>query len=213
MSKRRALVIGGSLGGLIVAHLLRSDGWDAIVFERNEPDLASRGVGIGTHPQLIASCNASASRSTTPWGSAYPLHLPRARRQDHRRTPMVPHHELVVAASIGRCTMRCRTDYQRGQSAGPVKQDADGVTAIFGDGTRERTMSWSVPTASAPRCARNIGRSRSLVYAGYVAWRARWLDERLVPRDMLARDFRAATRCCLPPGEQSCSAYPVPGQR
>src|SRR5579859_6801843 len=50
---RRALVIGGSLGGLIAAHLLRSTGWDAVVFERNEEELASRGVGLGTHPQLI----------------------------------------------------------------------------------------------------------------------------------------------------------------
>ncbi len=54
MSDRRALVIGGSLGGLIAAHLLRSTGWDATVFERNDEELASRGVGLGTHPQLIA---------------------------------------------------------------------------------------------------------------------------------------------------------------
>ena len=54
MSARRALVIGGSLGGLIVAHLLRATGWDATVFERNDEELASRGVGLGTHPQLIA---------------------------------------------------------------------------------------------------------------------------------------------------------------
>ena len=50
----RALVIGGSLGGLMVAHLLRSIGWDAAVFERNDEELASRGVGLGTHPPLIA---------------------------------------------------------------------------------------------------------------------------------------------------------------
>src|SRR5580704_16316588 len=50
----RALVIGGSLGGLLAAHLLRSTGWDAVVFERNAEALASRGVGLGTHPQLIA---------------------------------------------------------------------------------------------------------------------------------------------------------------
>src|ERR1700728_5209952 len=54
MSARRALVVGGSLGGLIAAHLLRSAGWDAVVFERNDEELASRGVGLGTHPQLIA---------------------------------------------------------------------------------------------------------------------------------------------------------------
>src|ERR1700681_1587106 len=54
MNTHRALVIGGSLGGLIAAHLLRSTGWDATVFERNDEELASRGVGLGTHPQLIA---------------------------------------------------------------------------------------------------------------------------------------------------------------
>src|SRR6516162_5620353 len=50
----RALVIGGSLGGLLAAHLLRAAGWHAIVFERNEEELTGRGVGLGTHPQLIA---------------------------------------------------------------------------------------------------------------------------------------------------------------
>ena len=44
---RRALVIGGSLGGLIAAHLLRSTGWDAVVFERNEEELASRRIVRG----------------------------------------------------------------------------------------------------------------------------------------------------------------------
>jgi 2-polyprenyl-6-methoxyphenol hydroxylase-like FAD-dependent oxidoreductase len=33
---RRALVIGGSLGGLLAANLLRRAGWHAVVFERNE---------------------------------------------------------------------------------------------------------------------------------------------------------------------------------
>src|ERR1700761_511078 len=50
----RALVIGGSLGGLMVAHLLRSGRFDTIVFERNDEELSSRGVGLGTHPQLVA---------------------------------------------------------------------------------------------------------------------------------------------------------------
>src|SRR5215467_14228972 len=54
MTSRRALVVGGSLGGLIAAHLLRNSGWDTTVFERNDEELASRGVGLGTHPQLIA---------------------------------------------------------------------------------------------------------------------------------------------------------------
>ena len=53
MSRKRALIIGGSLGGLIAAHLLRSIGWDAVIFERNAEDLVGRGAGLGTHQHLI----------------------------------------------------------------------------------------------------------------------------------------------------------------
>src|SRR5882672_11798533 len=50
---RRALVIGGSLGGLLAAHLLRAVGWDVTVLERNADDLTGRGAGLSTHPQLV----------------------------------------------------------------------------------------------------------------------------------------------------------------
>src|SRR5260370_30487218 len=53
MSSRRAVVIGGSLGGLLAAHLLRHVGWEATVFERNAEDLTGRGAGLSTHPQLV----------------------------------------------------------------------------------------------------------------------------------------------------------------
>jgi len=52
---KRALVIGGSLGGLLAAHLLRGAGWHPSVFEGNAEELTGRGVGLGTHPQLIAA--------------------------------------------------------------------------------------------------------------------------------------------------------------
>ncbi|HET7669322.1 MAG TPA: FAD-dependent oxidoreductase [Burkholderiales bacterium] len=49
----RALVIGGSLGGLFAANLLHDQGWDVEVFERVGDDLAARGAGIGTHTELL----------------------------------------------------------------------------------------------------------------------------------------------------------------
>src|SRR5688572_2419456 len=52
--RKKALVIGGSLGGLFAANWLRVIGWDVSVFERAEDDLASRGAGIGTHTELLA---------------------------------------------------------------------------------------------------------------------------------------------------------------
>jgi 2-polyprenyl-6-methoxyphenol hydroxylase-like FAD-dependent oxidoreductase len=53
MDQPRALVIGGSLGGLFAANLLRTIGWDVAVFERTKGDLAGRGAGLGTREELF----------------------------------------------------------------------------------------------------------------------------------------------------------------
>lgn len=46
----RAIVVGGSLGGLTIALLLRDLGWDVHVYERSPKLLMARGVGIVAHP-------------------------------------------------------------------------------------------------------------------------------------------------------------------
>ena len=49
----RALIIGGSLGGLFAGNLLRQIGWDVDIFERSAHDLDSRGGGIVLQPEVI----------------------------------------------------------------------------------------------------------------------------------------------------------------
>src|SRR5262245_28978943 len=64
--QRRAIVIGGSLGGLFTAHFLRNDGWVVDVFERVPDELAGRGAGIVTHPELLDAlvrCGVEIDRS------------------------------------------------------------------------------------------------------------------------------------------------------
>src|SRR6516225_2794778 len=53
--QRRTLVIGGSVGGLFAAHMLRSIGWDVVVFERSGDNLVRRGAGIGASGALFAA--------------------------------------------------------------------------------------------------------------------------------------------------------------
>ncbi len=50
---RKALVIGGSLGGLFTATALRAVGWEVDVFERSTADLDSRGGGIVLQPEVL----------------------------------------------------------------------------------------------------------------------------------------------------------------
>ena len=54
MATRRAIVAGGSVGGLFAANLLRRAGWDVVVLERAASGLGDRGTGIGTRDELFA---------------------------------------------------------------------------------------------------------------------------------------------------------------
>lgn len=50
---RRAVVVGGSLGGLNAALWLRDAGWDVEVLERSASPLEGRGAGIVLHPATV----------------------------------------------------------------------------------------------------------------------------------------------------------------
>jgi 2,6-dihydroxypyridine 3-monooxygenase len=49
----RAVVVGGSLGGLTAALVLRDQGWDVDVVERSPVPLEGRGAGIVAHPVTV----------------------------------------------------------------------------------------------------------------------------------------------------------------
>lgn len=68
MNGKRALVIGGSLGGLFTATLLRSIGWEVQVFERSAHQLDSRGGGIVLQPSVTEAFAAAGIRPSRPLG-------------------------------------------------------------------------------------------------------------------------------------------------
>jgi len=190
MTSPRALIIGGSLGGLMVAHLLRSIGWDAAIFERNDEELASRGVGLGTHPQLIAILK----RAGIDFDESMGITPPRGVCLDGDGRIIIEQPMARTLSGWSRLyhalldALPPRT-YQFGKRLTRVEQDADGVTAVFADGSSEHG-DLLVGTDGI----RSTVRAQFLpdvqpVYAGYVAWRA-VLDEADVPR-LVARNGRA----------------------
>jgi 2-polyprenyl-6-methoxyphenol hydroxylase-like FAD-dependent oxidoreductase len=210
MTTRRALVIGGSLGGLIAAHLLRSTGWDATVFERNDEELASRGVGLGTHPQLIAILK----RAGIDFDETMGIKPTRAVCLDGSGKILIEQPTARTLSGWSRL-YRALLDalpaqtYRLGKKLVRVEQDGAGVTAIFADGTRERG-----DLLVGADGVRSTVRAQFLpevqpVYAGYVAWRAS-IDEADVPPN-LWREMVELYAFCLPEGEQLIS-YAVPGR-
>jgi 2-polyprenyl-6-methoxyphenol hydroxylase-like FAD-dependent oxidoreductase len=207
---RRALVIGGSLGGLIAAHLLRSTGWDATVFERNDEELASRGVGLGTHPPLIAILK----RAGIDFDESMGLTPPRAVCLDKSGRIAIEQPTARTLSGWSRL-YRALLDklpaqtYRLGKRLTRVEQDTSGVTAIFADGSRERG-----DLLVGADGVRSTVRAQFLPevqphYAGYVAWRAS-IDEAEVP-PALWDELVDLYAFCLPEGEQLIS-YAVPGR-
>ncbi len=210
MAKRRALVIGGSLGGLLAAHLLRSAGLDVVVFERNAEDLTGRGAGISTHPQLVDILR----RVGIAFDQSMGIKVDTVICLDRSGHTYLETPTARTMSSWGRLYRSLRDplpseSYRLGMSLSQVEQDADSVTAVFADGTRVTGdllvgadgLRSTVREQFLPDLQPN--------YAGYVAWRA-MLDEREVPPDIRAEIFERYT-FCLPEGEL-CLAYPVPGR-
>jgi len=206
----RALIIGGSLGGLLAAHLLRDVGWDAVVFERNAEDLTGRGAGVSTHPQLIDILR----RVGIDFDESMGIKVDTVVCLDRDGRSYLETETARTMSSWGRLYRSLRDalpdgGYRLGTALERVEQDADRVTAVFAGGTRA-TGDLLVGADGL----RSTVREQFLPevepdYAGYVAWRA-MLDETDVPPDIRAAIFERYT-FCLPDGEL-CLAYPVPGR-
>ena len=210
MPQPRALIIGGSLGGLFAAHLLRAAGWDVEVYERIGEDLAGRGAGLGTHDALREMLARVGIDVVTPLGVATHAYVCR----DNTGRAL---HEIKldrVMSAWARLYRPLRdalpdTNYQPGMTLAHVETDARGATAVFADGTR---ISGDLLVGADG--GRSTVRTQFLPdvtpeYAGYIAWRA------LVPESDVAPATREALfdelTFCAPDGELSIS-YPVPAR-
>ncbi|HZD63586.1 MAG TPA: FAD-dependent monooxygenase [Xanthobacteraceae bacterium] len=210
MATRRALVIGGSLGGLLAANLLRHAGWDVTVFERNAEDLTGRGAGISTHPQLIDILH----RVGIDFDESMGIRVDTVICLDKSGRTYLETKTARTMSSWGRLYRSLRDplpaeSYRLGMALRVIEQDAGSVTAVFADGARV-----SGDLLVGADGVRSTVREQFLPdiepnYAGYVAWRA-MLDESDVPPDIRAEIFERYT-FCLPDGELFL-AYPVPGR-
>jgi 2-polyprenyl-6-methoxyphenol hydroxylase-like FAD-dependent oxidoreductase len=207
---RRALVIGGSLGGLLCAHLLRTAGWYAVVFERNAEELTGRGVGLGTHPQLIAVLR----RAGIAFDETMGVRVPKVICLDRSGKVIVEQPTARTMSAWSRLYRALREtlpaqDYRLDKRLLRIEQDAAGATALFADGTSERADLVVGADGIRSTVREQFLPQAQPIYAGYVAWRA-VLDERQVPGDIHREIFELYT-FCLPDGEQLLG-YPVPGR-
>jgi len=211
MSKqRRALVIGGSLGGLFAANMLHAMGWHVEVFERVADDLATRGAGIGTHDELFSVMRRLGIAVDASIGVEVRERVCLDRVGN--TVLEVPLSQMMTAwARVYRPLkdLLPERQYHFGMNFERIEQDAQGVTAIFSDGTAVHG-----DLLVAADGIRSAVRARLLPaaqprYAGYIAWRGVVDELAISPRTHAAIFERYAFG--LPVGEMML-AYPVPGR-
>ncbi len=176
----RALIIGGSVGGLFAANLLRATGWDVTVFERASEDLAGRGAAIGVTEELFEVLRRIGVRLDTSAGVVVRsiIALDRAGRVTHD----VPRRPVTDAwARIYRPLKETLPSqhFRPAMTLARVEQDANSVTAIFADGSRAQGELLIGADGIHSIVRRQFAPQAQPRYAGYVCWRGIVADSKL----------------------------------
>jgi 2-polyprenyl-6-methoxyphenol hydroxylase-like FAD-dependent oxidoreductase len=206
--KRRALIIGGSMSGLLAGLTLRQRGWDVEVFERVENELSGRGAGIVAQPELIATLRALALETRE-------LGVGITTRQIVDVAGAVTERiDCPQTLTAWERVFRVLRDgfpperYHRGKGLKSFEQSEHAVVAHLSDGTTQAGdlligadgLRSTVRQACLPGLAP--------LYAGYVAWRSLIAEDAFAPA--VHRELFEYMTFCLPPGEQFLG-YPVAG--
>jgi 2-polyprenyl-6-methoxyphenol hydroxylase-like FAD-dependent oxidoreductase len=209
-ARSKAIVVGGSLGGLFAANLLVRNGWDVEVFERVPDELAGRGAGIVTHPELFEAMAAAGIAFDDSIGVKVQSRVTFA--QDggvlsERELPQTltawgkMYHVLRAALP--------EVHYHAGGTVVSVQDGPDRATVSFSDGTVVHADLVVAADGFKSAIREQFLPNVKLQYAGYVAWRGLVDEASLSPqtREALFEKFAF----CLPPREQILG-YPVAGQ-
>lgn len=207
---RKAIIIGGSLGGLLAANLLHRAGWDVHVYERVAEELEGRGAGIVTHPELMEALQAAGITVDDSIGVAVDERVTLA--QDGSVAGRRPVPQVLTAWSRLYHVLRValpKDRYHNGMQLTTFTENADSVTAVFSNGERI-TADLMIAADGIRSTVRHMLQPEAKpVYAGYVAWRG------LVEESTLSERARAEVfpyfAFGLPPHEQMI-AYPVAGK-
>jgi 2-polyprenyl-6-methoxyphenol hydroxylase-like FAD-dependent oxidoreductase len=182
MTPGRALIIGGSIGGLLAANLLRRSGWDVSVFERASGDLSDRGAGIGTRDALFTVLRNAGLYLDAAIGVEVRSRLGIDR--EGRTVHEVPLSSISSAwAAIYRplraaLPIQC---YRSGAHFVRAEQDGETVTVILADGSRAQGELLVAADGLHSAVRAQFLPEAIPRYAGYVSWRV-MANEHSVPR-------------------------------
>jgi len=204
----KAIVVGGSLGGLIAANMLARSGWEVEIFERTPEALVGRGAGIVTHPELFEALAAAGVVVDDSIGVHVDQRITLSRDGAVVTERDMP-QTLTAWGKIYEVLGRAFTGtYRTGATVTSADTHADHAIVTLQDGSTHRADLVVAADGFRSELRERLLPSAALEYAGYIAWRG------LVDEAELSSATRTAIfdkfAFCLPPHEQILG-YPVAG--
>lgn len=207
----RVAVVGGSIGGLTAALVLRDLGCRVDVFERSSRALESRGAGIGMHPMTVRYFRESARLDAARVEIALPWlrFLDAAGDTVHEE---IMNYRFSSWSTLYRGLLGCFEPdrYHLGAEVVKIAQDDSGASLTLAGGATRRADLVVCADGIASTARAGLLPAAQPRYAGYVAWRATLPESELSP-GAAERLGRALTYCVLPSGH--VLVYPIPGPR
>ncbi|MET0211106.1 MAG: FAD binding domain-containing protein [Burkholderiaceae bacterium] len=205
----RAIVAGGSLGGLFAAHMLLRQGWSVQVHERVEAALQGRGAGIVTHPALLDALRYLGLPVDATLGVEVAQRRVIARDGSVLRQQALP--QLLTAWSRLFHLLHSNLPEHCYRSASEITgftQDANAVHVELAQGGRETADLLVAADGLRSAIRRRLLPDCSPRYAGYIAWRG-MVDEADLSQAVRDEVFPYFA-FDLPPREQLVG-YPIAG--
>ncbi|MFM0619280.1 FAD binding domain-containing protein [Paraburkholderia nemoris] len=170
--KPRAVVIGGSLGGLFSATTLRAAGWDVDVFETSANQLDSRGGGIVLQPDVLDALQFAGVVLPDPPGVASGERIYLDREDNRVEQLFMP--QMQTSWSLLYRAMRDALPGQSlhtGETFADFRMEGEQIVAQFESGRSERADLLIGADGIRSTLRRRLLPEIVPAYAGYVAWR------------------------------------------
>jgi 2-polyprenyl-6-methoxyphenol hydroxylase-like FAD-dependent oxidoreductase len=206
---RTAIVVGGSMAGLLIANMLIRQGWKVEVLERTREGLEARGAGIVPQRSLMAALNRAGVEAPSDAG----IHVSKRVAYDQSGKAFATHYydQRTMSWSMLYNLLFDAFDpshYHGGRNVVDVLQDKERAIATLDDGTIfEGDL---VVGADGMRSVvrRTVFPEIEPRYAGYVAWRGMLEEKRATPQ--FVQSCFSALNFSFPVGEELIG-YPVAG--
>lgn len=166
----RAIVIGGSLGGLFTGIMLRSIGWDVDIYERSDRTLDSRGSGVVLQSDVVEAFQRAGISTQSLGVAAHERYY----LNDGSVDEPMPMRQMLTSWNLLYGSMRRHfpsEHYHYGKQLLKIEQNEEQVTAIFTDGTRDTADLLIGADGPNSTVRQQFLPNAHYRYAGYVAYR------------------------------------------